>query len=318
MLDGADLEHEVGELHRVLGCEREAECRVVHELEQAVDRVLVFRHAQVEFGRSALVAIDPVRRLLKRSGERGIRLWIFFAEFACRPHDEEGSGAAKHVVGVEDRAHARALEFEILKRRRREMAGDLAARQKRRHAVGVREIDGQWVEFREICVAKFAGDRHLQHDCVYPRFRAGEGDFVLFAVIADGPDRRVACIQEKRHRRQRPDRFHVEIAARARPQGEKGRHAAGRKVQAARQQCVVHDGACAQRLPRHRDVLQPLRLDMFFDELVLLHHHQREIADAETAGDFYFRDLGVCVRCRQRERAGDQYRFEQGGHARHC
>ena len=59
---------------------------------------------------------------------------------------------------------------------------------------------------------------------------------------------------------------------------------AGDEIGGPGQQRVVHDGRTAQVDPANRDIRDAELGRMFLDELVLLHHEQRQEADAARAG----------------------------------
>jgi hypothetical protein len=123
---------------------------------------------------------------------------------------------------------------------------------------------------------------------------------VLYRLYA-----RVARVEVERHRVDCRHGLHVEVALRARPQRDERPHAARGELQASREQRVVHHIAAGEFRPADLDV-DARGLRVLLDQLLLLHQHQRQIADPVLLRDIDLAHLAARGERQQCDR-GDEH-----------
>ena len=159
------------------------------------------------------------------------------------------------------------------------------------------EADGDRIELRVIRVAEFLRRRHVQQDrrqrCLDPRHR----DPIALGKVLQRLHLRIARHQIHRRRAHAGQRAHFErrIVLRLRPQRQEARNADACNVERAGEHRVVDHVAAVERLPFDFHIAQTGRFRALLDQLLAIHHHQREIKNpiaVRHAKRRYFRGSG--------------------------
>ncbi len=157
------------------------------------------------------------------------------------------------------------------------------------------------IELRVLALAERLLGGHLQRHRLDRHLDRRQRDPVLVGEVLDRLHVRIARVEVERHRVDRRHRLHVEIALGARPERDQRPDAARRELQAVRQQRVVHHVAAGELRPADLDV-DARGLRVLLDQLLLLHQHQRQVADAVLLRDLDFGHLGAQRRAAGRAR----------------
>lgn len=140
------------------------------------------------------------------------------------------------------------------------------------------------VEFLVIVVTEQLGGLDLQGTRLEAHTRSRHGDAVLVGEVLDGLHIGVVGQQVVGHRTQRGDGLDVLLALGAVPDGQHRRHACRHHIQRAGQQRFVHCRGAGDAVPVNLDV-QALLLAVLFDQFLIAHHVEDQVADTELLGD---------------------------------
>ncbi|MNN66224.1 hypothetical protein D3C81_1817870 [compost metagenome] len=108
----------------------------------------------------------------------------------------------------------------------------------------------------------------------------GYGDAVLGRKVVQRLHGRVIAQQVVGQGAQRRHQLHVLLTARAVPQHQRGRHTRRHHVQRTGKQRLVHGRGARYLRPLHLDI-QPGLLAVLLDQLLVLHHIENQVGDAE-------------------------------------
>jgi hypothetical protein len=262
----------------------ELELLVVDDLQQVLTADLRPGHADVGVGCRGLVVLGELGCLGQRGDEGLVSLGVVLAEFLGGI--EHGRRVrAEQLVGVEHHMHVRIFQRLVLERRIGEMPGQLGtAGQQRGGGIRMRQGHGVLVQAVVLVVAPLLGRGVLEEARLHRHAHRRHGDAVLFGEVGDGLDVGVVAHQVVGEVAQRGHTLDVLPALSAVPHGQQRADAGTGDVDGAGQQRIVDRRAAGQLLPLHLD-LQAVGLAVLLDQLLVTHHVEQQIDDAELLGD---------------------------------
>ena len=154
-------------------------------------------------------------------------------------------------------------------------------------------------------IAVFLLGVHLHDDRRDRHLDRGHGDLVVVPDVVERAQMLGPGVQIHRHRAHCGDG--LDVAPGAVPQNEKSRRAGGDEIRGAGEQRIVHHRRAADIGPIDGE-LEPGLGRLRLDQLVLLHHVQRQESEAAgTERDPELADLGRCRDRQQHERRERQH-----------
>ncbi|MNH87264.1 hypothetical protein D3C73_397440 [compost metagenome] len=212
--------------------------------------------------------------------------------------------------------HIRIGQRLILEGRIGEMPGQLSATSYQRGGrIRVWNGDGVLVEAIEFLVTPLFGGGVLQEARLHRNTYGRHGDAVLFGEVGDGFDRRIITHQVVRKVAQGRHGFDVLLAVGAIPDGQQRTDAGTGNVDRAGKQRIIDRRAARKLRPVDLDV-DAFLLAVLLDQVLIAHHVEQQVDDAELFGDADF-TFGV-GHGRRHQAAGDQAETQADGGGQRC
>src|SRR6185437_4799645 len=201
------------------------------------------------------------------------------------------------------------LQLLILERRHAEGRRYLASALEQGHGcIRRRHRHGEWVELVEFFFSIGLRGRDLQRDRLNRRAHRRHRYAVAVLEILDGLDRRVAAVEQEWLRTQGGNAaYFLRGALGTRPQDKKAGNATRADVDIAGDQSLVDSGRPVEREPGDLYVVKAERLGVLFDELLVLHHIELQIAHRKLASETDFRGRGSALQCEHAGKRAHDY-----------
>ena len=204
----------------------------------------------------------------------------------------------------------------VLERRVGKVPGQLGtAGDQRRRGVGVRDGDGVVIEAIELLVAPLLGSCVLQEARLHRHTHRRYRDAVVIGEIGDGLDLGIVAHQVVGKVTEGGDGLDVLLAAGTAPDGQQRPDAGTGNVDGTGEQRIIHGRAAGELGPVDLDI-EAFLLTVFFDEVLVAHHVEQQVDDAELLGDA---NLTFSLRHRRGDEAAGQQadtQAERGGQPR--
>ena len=166
-------------------------------------------------------------------------------------------------------------------------------RHQRRHAVGVRQRHRERIELELVAGTERFFRRYLQHDRLRRYLDRRHRDLVLVGEVLDRLHGWIAHVEIQRISRHCRHAHDAHVALGFSPQRDQRRCANRAEGHGTCQKAVGDRRRTGQLGPVGLELREPQRLGVFFDQLVVLHPHQRQKAHPILLCDGHFAHFGA-------------------------